>query len=83
MSGDALLSIKELADALGRSRSYIFEMKRCGFIMPGNRATLHQAMSFLARNPNPWSNRTKPDTRQIAIVSLKCATGISGNNLGV
>ena len=66
MSVDTLLSVKELAAALGRSRSYIFEMKRCGFIMPGNRATIHQAMSFLSRNPAPWSNRTKPDTRQIA-----------------
>lgn len=48
-------SIKELAEELGRHRNYIFAMKRCGFIMAGNRATVRQALSFLSRNPSPNS----------------------------
>ena len=31
---DGLLSVKDLACALRRSRTYVFAMKRCGFCMP-------------------------------------------------
>lgn len=48
-----LLSPKELADALSRSRTYVFAMKRAGFPMQGNRATLAEARAWLALNPNP------------------------------
>lgn len=54
---DSLLSVKELASALNRSRTYIFAMKRSGFLMPGNRASVRQAMAFLVRNPEPRAKR--------------------------
>jgi DNA-binding CsgD family transcriptional regulator len=50
---EKLLSIKEIADRLGRSESYIFAMKRNGFKMTGNRATLTEARSFLLICPKP------------------------------
>jgi hypothetical protein len=52
---EPLLSGKELAAALGRDRTYISAMKKRGFEMPGGRATLREARSFLARNPRPRS----------------------------
>lgn len=51
---EKLLSMKELADALGRSRKYIWAMTQKGFIMPGRRATLSYALAWLARNPSPF-----------------------------
>ena len=51
-----LLSIKELAFALKRHRNYISEMKRAGFPMPGNRATLDEVRTWLAENPR-WRDR--------------------------
>lgn len=56
---DDLLSVKELASAIGRNRTYVFAMKRKGFSMPGNRASIRQAISFLVRNPAPWSKPNK------------------------
>ena len=53
-----LLTPKELAAALGRARTYVYAMKRAGFSMPGNRATVDEARSFLARNPPPRSRGT-------------------------
>lgn len=49
--GDELLSIKELADRLKRSRCYVAAMKRDGFPMPGNRATVNHALHWLTENP--------------------------------
>lgn len=54
MDNDPLLSRKELASALGRARNYVHVMERVGFIMPGGRATLKSALSFLSRNEPPW-----------------------------
>ncbi len=50
--GDELLDRKGLATALLRSLSYVDAMTRDGFLMPGNRATLNQAILWLAENPN-------------------------------
>ncbi|TXH52225.1 MAG: hypothetical protein E6Q97_16630 [Desulfurellales bacterium] len=50
-----LLSIKELASALGRSRTYVHAMKRLGFRMPGNRSTIESALQFLELHPMPRS----------------------------
>ena len=58
---ETLLSVKELAEALGRNRTYIFAMKRCGFLMPGNRSSVRLAMSFLSRNPLPRSERNNTE----------------------
>jgi hypothetical protein len=49
------LCVKELAAALGRHRNYVGWMKRRGFLMPGNLATLAEARAWLARNPAPRS----------------------------
>lgn len=55
MSTDRLLSIKELAFALGRGRTYIWAMTRRGFKMPGGRATLADALAWLKKHPEPRS----------------------------
>lgn len=57
MIDDPLLSIKELASVLNRSVSYIFAMKRQGFIMTGGRARLSEARAFLLGCPKPRSAR--------------------------
>ncbi len=48
-----MLAPKELAAALGRSLRYIQYMKKLGFEMPGNRATIKEAREFLKKHPNP------------------------------
>lgn len=48
-----LLSKKELAAALKRSRRYVWAMEKAGFMMPGGRATLDEARAWLVRNPEP------------------------------
>lgn len=58
-AGGKLLSPKELADALGRNRTYVFAMKRRGFAMPGGRATLADALAWLEANPYPRRNTTE------------------------
>ena len=50
---EELLSIKELAQKLKRSESYIFAMKRAGFRMVAGRTTITAAIKFLAVCPNP------------------------------
>lgn len=52
---EELLSIKELAQKLKRSESYIFAMKRRGFKMLAGRTTLSAALKFLAVIPSPCS----------------------------
>lgn len=59
---DTLLSCKELAFELGRGRTYIFAMKKAGFLMIGNRATLKSALLWLEINPRPRGNGTKRNT---------------------
>ncbi len=48
-----LLTSKEIAAALRRNVSYVYAMKRRGFDMPGGRATLDEARSWLRLNPAP------------------------------
>ena len=48
-----LLTTKELAAALRKSRSYVQAMKRRGFQMPGGVATVAEARRWLVRNPKP------------------------------
>jgi hypothetical protein len=55
--GNQLLSIKELADAFRKHRSYVDAMKARGFSMPGGTATIDEARSFLVRNPAPKSRK--------------------------
>lgn len=54
---EKLMTVKELADALGRHRNYVTAMNRLGFRMPGGRATLSEARAWLVRNPSPRSRR--------------------------
>jgi hypothetical protein len=56
---EALLTIKELAAAVKRHRSYISAMKRDGFPMPGGLASVREFREFLARNPFPRRRRPK------------------------
>lgn len=48
-----LLTTKELAAALKRSRGYVQAMKARGFPMPGGTATVEEARAWLARHPQP------------------------------
>jgi hypothetical protein len=48
-----LYSVKELAAKLKRSERYVWWMRRRGFPMPGDRATLTAAIVWLAKNPFP------------------------------
>lgn len=43
--------VKGLAGMLKRTREYIEDMKTCGFVMPGGRATLRMAFDWLAKHP--------------------------------
>lgn len=53
-----LLTIKELAAALKKSRSYIQAMKRRGFQMPGGVATIDEARAWLRSHPEPTRRYT-------------------------
>ena len=55
---DRLLSVKELAGALGRSERYIWYLRACGFQMPGGRASLREAKEFLLTCPHPCRNKS-------------------------
>jgi len=55
-----LYSGKELACLLKRERKYISEMKRKGFVMVSNRATLESALEWLTKNPNPRARHSAP-----------------------
>ena len=52
-----LLSVKQLADAIGRSERYIWYMRRMGFKMPRGRASLKDARDFLATATAPCGRR--------------------------
>lgn len=56
---DDLLTCKELADALKRHVTYVYAMRRSGFVMVGGLATVRQAMAFLRRNPQPRRRRNR------------------------
>lgn len=57
-----LLTTKELAAALKKSRSYIQAMKRRGFVMPGGTATVEEARKWLRRHPEPSRRYTTNTT---------------------
>ena len=58
MNNDPLLSMKELAAELKRGRTYVWAMKRRGFLMPGGRARLSEALTWLKTHPLPCSLNT-------------------------
>lgn len=60
MIDEPLLSAKELASRLGRSRSYVVWMKRRGFRMVAQRTTLTAAIAWLAKNPEPCKRTQSP-----------------------
>jgi hypothetical protein len=52
-----LLSCKELAWSLNRNVTYIYAMRRSGFPMPGDRATVEAAIEWLSENPDFSRNK--------------------------
>lgn len=52
-----LLSVKELAAALGRTQRYVWHMRARGFVMIGGRATLVEARAWLAAHPFPCARK--------------------------
>ena len=54
-----LLSVKEVAYAIGRNVSYVYRMRRIGFKMPGGRTTIAEVKQFLTEHPLPWKNYRK------------------------
>lgn len=47
---DELHDVKGVARLLKRSREYVEDMKTCGFVMPGGRASVRMALTWLANN---------------------------------
>ncbi len=64
--GDDLLDRKGLAVALLRGVKYVNAMVRDGFPMPGSRATLNQALTWLVLTPTFRQNRPAPPFSKIA-----------------
>jgi len=60
---DELLTTKELAEKLKRDVSYIYAMKRQGFVMVSNRSTLAAAITWLLRHPAPRATPRKSAAR--------------------
>ena len=61
MKIDERLTVKELADALGVSQRYIYQMRRCGFQMDGLKrdsqtTTLLAAVVWIVKNDFRMSN---------------------------
>ena len=55
-----MLTCKELADALRKNVSYVYAMRRRGFVMVADVATVEMAVRFIKRVPHPrGSERTK------------------------
>jgi hypothetical protein len=48
-----LLTVKELAQRLKRSTRYVYAMTSKGFVMPGMRCTIEDAVVWLRNNPFP------------------------------
>jgi|GEM_PF-6806455 len=59
-----LLTPKELAGMLKRNVSYVYAMRVRGFAMPGGRATLVDALSWLNSNPNPRKGEPRGGKRK-------------------
>ena len=58
-----LLTAKELAGELKRHPSYVHAMKHRGFRMPGERATLDNALKWLSSHPHPRKMRRHANKR--------------------
>ncbi|HNX52337.1 MAG TPA: hypothetical protein PKI68_01185 [Pontiellaceae bacterium] len=56
-NGNELMSCKELAAALKRTPQYVSAMRRDGFIMPGDRATVNHALIWLHEHPQFRQNK--------------------------
>ena len=54
-----LFTCKELADVLRKHVSYVYAMRRRGFKMPANVASVGMAVRFLQRDPNPRGRKRK------------------------
>lgn len=63
-----LLNVNELAGALGHHRSYVTDMKRAGFSMPGGRATLLEARAWLAARPHFRTCRRKKKSGKVRVL---------------
>lgn len=61
MNHERLFGAKELADVLRRDVSYVYAMRRRGFIMPGGTATLTEAREWLVLNPHPRRRARRAD----------------------
>lgn len=59
MTTDILLTRKQLAAELQRSRMYVWAMQRRGFKMPGGRASLGDALEWLAKHELPMRRKQK------------------------
>jgi len=56
---EPLLSVKEVAVAIGHHVSYVYRLRKLGLSMPGGRITLSEVKAFLVKNPVPWKGRSK------------------------
>jgi len=56
---ERLLSVKEIAAELGRCQAYVYRMQLRGFQMDGRRAYLSDALTWLGKNPPPFSKEPK------------------------
>lgn len=54
-----LLTTKELAAMLKRAPSYVYAMRARGFPMPGDRATLREALAWLTKHPQPRASKQR------------------------
>lgn len=74
MSDNNLLFADELADALRRSRCYIYAMKKSGFAMPGGTATVAEAREWLRAHPNfsttNYLKKTSGDAGAVPVATL-------------
>lgn len=61
MNEEKLLKPKELAAALRRNVSFVYAMRRRGFVLPGGTATLTEARAWLILNPYPRAQVPRAD----------------------
>lgn len=64
MTTDKLYGPKELAQLLRRNKSYVYAMRRAGFIMPGGTATITEAREWLVVHPFPRRRKHTARPRQ-------------------
>lgn len=57
---EELLSVKELAERLKYTARYVYAMRRDGFVMPGGRASVNDALQWLRENPHFRVNKPAP-----------------------